>query len=477
MVLDPDFAANGYVYIYYTTAGAPMQNRLSRFTAAGNVAVPGSEVVLLDLPPIDLKRQPFHNGGGLHFGPDGKLYVGVGDHEDRRKAQDINSPFGKILRINKDGTIPADNPFFDRAQGLGKAVWALGLRNPYTFAFQPGTGRLFVNDVGEGTWEEVNDVVPGGNYGWPNVEGRGRSRRYLNPLYTYRHGDGPGQGRAVVGGVFYPTSGPFPEAYRGKYFVSEYVRGEIRVVDPATGSAAPFASGFPPFELDLDIAPDGSLYYLGRGVTGVETGLWRIAFAVDQPPAIALAPTSRVASIGHPTTFTVGASGSLPLSFQWQRDGVPIPGATAETYTLPAVSAGDQGARFRVVLTNAFGTATSPEAVLTTTANQPPQAIIRTPSPGAAWRPGRTIRFGGEATDPEDGVLPPSAFTWRVDVQHDEHSHPFLAPSTGSRDGSFRISRQRHDPGTVWYRITLTVSDSAGLTSTATTDLKKVRIV
>ena len=98
------------------------------------------------------------------------------------------------------------------------------------------------------------------------------------------------------------------------------------MVDPATGSAAPFASGFPPFELDLDIAPDGSLYYLGRGVTGVETGLWRIAFAVAQPPAIALAPTSRVASIGHPTTFTVGASGSLPLSFQWQRDGVPIPG-------------------------------------------------------------------------------------------------------------------------------------------------------
>ena len=153
------------------------------------------------------------------------------------------------------------------------------------------------------------------------------------------------------------------------------------------------------------------------------------------------------------------------------------PGATAETYTLQAVSAGDQGARFRVLVTNAFGTATSPEAVLTTTANQPPLANIRTPRPGAAWRAGRTIRFGGEAIDPEDGTLPPSAFTWRVDVQHDEHSHPFLAPSTGSRDGSFRIARQKHDPGTVWYRITLTVTDSAGLTSTATTDLKKVRVV
>ena len=143
---------------------------------------------------------------------------------------------------------------------------------------------------------------------------------------------------------------------------------------------------------------------------------------------------------------------------------------------MPTVSAGDQGARFRVVLTNAFGTATNPEAVLTTTANQSPQAIILTPRPGAAWKAGQTIRFGGEAIDPEDGTLPPSAFTWRVDVQHDEHSHPFLAPSTGSRDGSFRIARQKHDPGTVWYRITLTVTDSAGLTSTTTTDLKQVQI-
>ena len=215
VVLDPDFASNGHVYIYYTTAGVPMQNRMSRFTAAGNVAVPGSEVVLLDLPPINLRRQPFHNGGGLHFGPDGKLYVGVGDHEDGAKAQDINSPFGKILRINKDGTIPADNPFFDQAQGLGKAVWALGLRNPYTFAFQPETGRLFVNDVGLETWEEVNDVVPGGNYGWPNVEGRGRSRRYLNPIYTYRHGDGPGQGTRSSAASSIPHPGRSPRPIAG----------------------------------------------------------------------------------------------------------------------------------------------------------------------------------------------------------------------------------------------------------------------
>ena len=290
VVLDPDFAVNGHVYIYYTAAGVPMHNRVSRFTAAGDVAVPGSEVVLLDLPPIDPKRQPFHNGGGLHFGPDGKLYVGVGDHEDVAKAQDINSPFGKILRINKDGTIPADNPFYGQAAGPRQGGLGPGVPQPLHVCL-PTRDRPAVRQRRGpgGPGKKSTTSSAGGNYGWPNVEGRGRSGRYRNPLYTYRHGDGPGQGRAIVGGVFYPTSGPFPEAYHGKYFVSEYVLGEIRVVDPATGSATPFASGFPPFGLDLDLTPDGGLYYLGRGVAGVETGLWRIAFAVAQPPVIALA--------------------------------------------------------------------------------------------------------------------------------------------------------------------------------------------
>ena len=293
-----------------------MQNRLSRFTAAGNVAVPGSEVILLDLPPIDPRRQPFHNGGGLHFGPDGKLYVGVGDHEDSPRPRISTARSARSSGSTRTARSP---PTTRSTTGAGPRQGGLGAgaRNPYTFAFQPETGRLLVNDVGEGTWEEVNDVVPGGNYGWPNVEGRGRSRRYRNPLYSYRHGDGPGQGCAIVGGVFYPSSGPFPEAYRGKYFVSEYVLRR----DPRGRSGHrighPLRERVPPLRAGPDLTPDGGLYYLGRGVAGVETGLWKIAFAEDQPPAIALAPTSRVASIGHPTTFTVGASGSLPISFQW----------------------------------------------------------------------------------------------------------------------------------------------------------------
>ena len=92
----------------------------------------------------------------MHFGLDGKLYVGVGENANRARSQDLDEPFGKLLRFNDDGTIPADNPFFNTQAGLARAIWAYGLRNPFTFAVQPVTGRIHINDVGENTWEEIN---------------------------------------------------------------------------------------------------------------------------------------------------------------------------------------------------------------------------------------------------------------------------------------------------------------------------------
>ena len=140
VALHPSFASNGWVYIYSTrAAGGVSHNRISRFTAAGDVAAAGSEVALVDLP--NLSGATNHNGGGMHFGSDGKLYVGVGDNANGAQAQNLALPFGKLLRFNDDGTIPGDNPFAASQSGLGRAVWAYGLRNPYTFAVQPGTGN------------------------------------------------------------------------------------------------------------------------------------------------------------------------------------------------------------------------------------------------------------------------------------------------------------------------------------------------
>jgi len=169
VTFDPNFATNKFVYVYYTVATSPRHNRVSRFTANGDVALANSEVVILELD--NLSAATNHNGGALHFGPDGKLYIAVGENANGSNSQTLANLLGKVLRINADGTIPADNPFFNTA-GARKEIWALGLRNPFTFAFQPGTGRLFINDVGQSTWEEINDGIAGSNYGWQIFAGR-----------------------------------------------------------------------------------------------------------------------------------------------------------------------------------------------------------------------------------------------------------------------------------------------------------------
>jgi len=152
VAFDPNFAGNHWVYIYYTVPGSPAHNRVSRVTANGDVAVSGSEIVILDLNALSTASN--HNGGAIHFGLDGKLYVAVGENANSANAQTLANLLGKMLRINADGSIPTDNPFYTAATGANRAIWALGLRNPFTFAIQPGTGRMFINDVGESTWEE-----------------------------------------------------------------------------------------------------------------------------------------------------------------------------------------------------------------------------------------------------------------------------------------------------------------------------------
>ena len=196
IAFDPEFGqTNHYVYFYYT--GHDLLNHLVRFSADQDVATNG---------PIELFRtsspsHELHVGGSIRFGPDGKLYFAVGDNGNGFLAQDLSNPHGKILRINKDGSIPADNPFADQPGKLG-AIWAYGFRNPWRFQFDSATGRLYVGDVGDFTWEEVNRVVKGGNYGWPVHEGICTSgcAGYIDPLYVYPHA---GESAAVTGGPVY----------------------------------------------------------------------------------------------------------------------------------------------------------------------------------------------------------------------------------------------------------------------------------
>ena len=299
VTFDPSFATNRFVYVYYTATTPATHNRVSRFTASladGNVAEVGSEVAILDLD--NLSGATNHNGGAIHFGPDGKLYIGVGENANAANAQSLGNRLGKLLRINADGTLPADNPLTfpgiaGSPTGANRAIWVVGLRNPYTFAFQPGTGRMFINDVGQSAWEEINDGIVASNYGWSICEGACTppNGSFRDPLFQYDHGGGATGGCAIVGGAFYnPPVNQFPASYTGKYFFGDLCSGWIRVMDPSNNTASDFASGIAT-PVDVQVGPEGSLYYLIRGSTGQ---VWKVSATVTATPTPTATPAQAV---------------------------------------------------------------------------------------------------------------------------------------------------------------------------------------
>lgn len=364
IAFDPDFATNNFLYVYYTTSASPIHNRISRFTANGNVVAAGSELVLLDLD--NLSAATNHNGGALHFGPDGKLYAAVGENATSSNSQTLTNLLGKMLRMNADGSIPSDNPFFNTATGNNRAIWALGLRNPFTFNFQPGTGRMFINDVGQNTWEEINDGIAGSNYGWPNCESpcTPTNPSFRDPIYWYSN---DASTCAITGGTFYnPATATFPAQYVGKYFFADFCAGWIKYIDPASppsvGAAAIFATGLSsPVDLQVSSA-DGSLYYLHRGNGGQ---LWKIQYTANQPPMVTQDPGNQTVTEGQTATFTVAATGTAPLSYQWRKNNMDINGANLPTYTTPPVTLADSGAQYSCFVSNDFGNDTSNPATLT----------------------------------------------------------------------------------------------------------------
>jgi len=255
-----DFPKTPHVFVCYVAARPWPHHVVSRFTARGDVAEPGSEKVLLegdDQTKLGGTVPAGHQGGAIHFGKDGKLYIAIGDQTAGAPAQELNSLLGRLLRINRDGSIPEDNPCFARAAGKYRATWALGLRNPFTFAVQPETGRVFINDVG-GIAEEINEGVAGANYGWPIVEhGPTTDRRFRGPIHHYPTA-------CIIGGAFAPVDLPWPKEHRGQYFFADFNHGWIKTIDPTRPAVArPFASGLRR-PVDLRFAADGGLYVLLR---------------------------------------------------------------------------------------------------------------------------------------------------------------------------------------------------------------------
>lgn len=283
---DPDYLTNGYVYVFYMKDN-PRQNRVVRIRedpSDPSRALPG-ETVLLELPFNSSSASGSHNGGALRFGPDGMLYVTTGDGwSGGNPVQTLTTWTGKVLRIAPDGSIPVTNPFYAQASGDFRAIYALGLRNPYTLSRNDHNGWLVIGEANGAEKANLLRVEAAANYRHQGFAGIG------NSTSRWANGAGAGSTSLVTGGAWYPNSGPFPSQYHGAYFVALWGTnganggppGALSYVRSATDTTVhSFGTNIGQFDgagtrlkpVHLRVGPDGSLYYL---LTSYITGAGRI---------------------------------------------------------------------------------------------------------------------------------------------------------------------------------------------------------
>ena len=306
VAVDPGFPARPYVYLHGTWRGpVPGTNaiRIWRYTLTGDLAFSGDGALQMDPASQYLvladgpDAAPSHNGGTLRFGPDGRLYASIGDDENPCRALAVNRLNGKILRLDVSQLPPgaggppryatiaaAGNPFLASPDSAAWLVWAMGLRNPFSFTIDPATGCLHFADVGNVLWEEIDVAcTPGMNFGWPHYEGNQRmaftcplvdTTQFVAPVHAYFHA---GTGWAVFGGpVYHAPAGataPYPASYENTYFYGDTWRSFVRRLVPSGGGAWAPADSVPgqPNATDwmngmryitsMHVGPDGSLWY------------------------------------------------------------------------------------------------------------------------------------------------------------------------------------------------------------------------
>ncbi|HYF62875.1 MAG TPA: PQQ-dependent sugar dehydrogenase [Herpetosiphonaceae bacterium] len=526
VAVDPSFASNHFLYLYYTrnkhggcatgesAANRPV-NRASRFVLDGTAVNPASEVVLVD---NILSVYGNHNAGDMAFGADGRLYISIGDGGAGGPADDLDKLAGKILRVNPDGTIPADNPWASQSGsrrcgdpagvpaggGPCKEIFAYGLRNPFRMAFQPGTSAFYINDVGYDAWEEIDLGARGANYGWPTREGPcdqwqanscgAPPAGMTNPLVSYHHNtstnlitDGCS---SITGGAFVP-SGIWPAAYEGSYLFSDYVCGKIFRRAP-DGTLTEFVTDLGRSSIvTMAFGPhNGSqaLYYTNYYGSNGSGQIRRIATSgnTNQPPnAVAGANVTHGPA---PLAVTFSAAGSTdpnqdPLTYAWSfGDGASAPATSAlavsHTYAANGVYTATLTAR------DTHGGVSDPATVRIDVGNSPPTPIINTPAVGAEFAVGQRLTLSGSATDAEDGTLAGQSLRWQVLLHHvDEtnpgnaHTHPLLAAASGASATLNAPAAEGLSATALSYlEIRLTATDSQGLTTLVTRTLNPRRV-
>ena len=464
VTLDPNFDDNGYVYLFYTIKDA-LTNKVARVTAAGNGAIPGSEIELIR---FDDMWGAWHNGGAMVF-DDGTLIISVGDGTNGPKAPKMSELLGKIVRINPDGSIPEDNPYYNELEGRYRSITAYGLRNGYTMARSRTSGRIFLCDVGNTEYEEINEYIPGSNYGWNRVEGplpQGMAppdENYQDPIYSYIHND---SNCAIVGAAFYePNDYLFPEQYHGKFFFMEYCEGKIFYMDPETYEVDTFASHFD-FVNNLSVSPDGHLY-----IMQLATGqLYRVSYIGSGAPFVSKHPQSIVKAVGDSAVFEVEVISEGEADYTWFKNDALIVGESTPVLVVKDLMITDDQAVFTCRAENALGEALSREAVLTVVEGNYPVVTILSPDPETKYSAGDTIQLLAEATDPEDGMSVNQSVTWKIDFHHDSHTHPALSNAVGTTY-QYVVGRSGEVDTNVFYRVYASVEDLDGLQSESTIDL------
>lgn len=522
VAVDPDFASTRHIFLFYTfeKPGGACVNRVSRFTLPdSNVIDVATELVLVDNMPSPAGN---HNAGDLHFGKDGLLYISIGDGGcdyandsgcagANDAARDQHVLTGKILRITKTGAIPAGNPF----QGAGTArcnvtgqttpgnkcqeTFAWGLRNPFRFAMDPNAAgtRFFINDVGQGLWEEIDEGQAGADYGWNCREGKhtnsttGRCSPtppgMVDPVYEYRHGQvipgttSPAGCDSITGGAFVPN-GEWP-GFDGSYLFGDYVCGEIFKLSFSGGvwSASDFAQGVGGVTTMI-FGPHGSgraLYYT-TFANGGEVRRIASDQAGNEPPIAQASanPTSGPA----PLAVTLSAAGSSDpdpgdtLTYFWSfGDGTPETSTTNLTINHTYTSPGTYTATLRA-RDNHFAFS-APDTVVIQPGNSPPAATITSPAAGQLFRVGQTVTLTGSATDAQDGTLPASALSWTVLLNHNgNHTHPWFSGTGNNLTFTAPAPEDLDATDGSFLEVRLSATDSGGLTGNAQRNMQPSKI-
>lgn len=457
IAFDPDFNSNHYVYFYYT--GLDKLNRLVRFNASGDVGTDGPFILYQTTFP----SEQLHVGGSIRFGPDGKLYFAVGDNGYHNNAQDLTNPHGKILRINKDGSIPLDNPFVGQTGKLPE-IWAYGFRNPWRFQFDSVTGRLYVADVGEATWEEIDLIVKGGNYGWPICEGPCMNSQFINSIYTYNHDNL--SAAVTIGPIYNDTM--FPSSYQGNLFFADYARGFIKNMslnaDGTMNTVSDFDLGAGSVT-DLKVSPiDGSLWY----VTYYPGALYQITYSTGNHYPVPNASVDNNKGVS-PFTVQFSSNGTTdpdndPLTYNWNfGDGTSStdPNPT-KTYTSNGI--------FTVQLKVSDGTLTSSAVPLIIQVGIPPNLTIGQPTDGSKYNAGDSIHYTASAVDGAGLDIDDGHLCTTVVFHHNTHIHPFYGPVCG-RTGDFVTPTTGEPASNTWFEIKVTATDTSGLSTTKSVNI------